>query len=37
MSTHNILFSDKMSLNICLRELSEEFRRDSKTGSNQPW
>ena len=30
MSTHNILFYDKMSVNICLLELQEEFRRDSK-------
>ena len=34
MSTHNIQFHDKNkknSLNICFLELSEEFRRDSKT------
>ena len=39
MSTHNIQFDDKnkkISLNICCLELSEEFRRDSKTSSNQP-
>ena len=37
MSTNSIQFHDKIrkkSLNICLLELSEEFRRDSKTGSN---
>ena len=37
MNTHNIQFRDKIrkkSVNICFRELSEEFRRDSKTGSN---
>ena len=37
MSTHNIQFHDKIkkiSLNICFLELSEEFRRDSKTSSN---
>ena len=39
MSTHNIQFHDKMrkfSLNICSLELSEEFRQDSKTSSDQP-
>ena len=36
MSTNNIQFHDKKekSLNICFLELSEEFRRDSKTSSN---
>ena len=37
MSTHNIQFHDKdkkFSLNIRFLELSEEFRRDSKTSSN---
>ena len=37
MRTHNIQFRDKMRkfpLNICFLELSEEFRRDSKTSSN---
>ena len=34
MSTHNIHFHDKISLNICFLELSEEFRWDSKTSSN---
>ena len=37
MSTHNMQFHDKIrkfSLNICFLELSEEFRRDSKTSSN---
>ena len=37
MSTHNINFHDKIkkkSLNMCLLELSEEFRRDSKTSSD---
>ena len=39
MSTYNILFHDKIrkkSLNICFLGLSEEFRRDSKSSSNQP-
>ena len=37
MSTHNIQFYDKIKkifLNICVLELSEERRRDSKTSSN---
>ena len=37
MSIQNIQFRDKnekISLNICFLELSEEFRRDSKTSSN---
>ena len=40
MSTRNIHFyvkigkNPKIPLNICLLELSEEFPRDSKTGSN---
>ena len=40
MSTHNIHFHNKIekipkiSLNICLFELSEEFPTDSKTCSN---
>ena len=34
MSTHNIRFHDKISLNICFLELEEEFRRDSKMSSN---
>ena len=36
MSTHNIRFHDEMkiSLNISVLELSEEFRRDSKTNLN---
>ena len=37
MSTHNIQFHKeikKASLNICFLDLSEEFRRDSKTSSN---
>ena len=37
MSTHNIQFHDKIRkcpLNICFLEVSEEFRRDSKTSSN---
>ena len=34
MSTHDIQFYDKISLNICFIKLSEEFRRDSKTSSN---
>ena len=43
MSTLNIHFHDKIgkiaeiSRNICFLELSEEFPRDSKTSSNQPW
>ena len=43
MNTQNIhfhdkitIFSNKMSQNICLLELSEEFPRDSKRSSNQP-
>ena len=44
MSTHNIHFCDKIK-KICYPyflffffiELSEEFPRDSKMGSNQPW
>ena len=27
----------KKSLDICFHELSEEFRKDSKTSLNQPW
>ena len=37
MSTHNIQFHDKIgkiSLKFFFLELSEEFRRDSKTSSN---
>ena len=35
MSTHNIQFHDKkISLNIFFLELSEEFRKDSKTSLN---
>ena len=37
MSTHNIQIHDKIrkkSLNICFLELSEAFRRDSKTTLN---
>ena len=37
MSTDKIQFHDKIrkiSLDICFLELSEEFRRDSKTSSN---
>ena len=36
MSTHNIKFHNKKknSQNIYFLELSEEFRRDSKTSSN---
>ena len=30
MRTHSIQFHDKISLNICFLELSEEFRRISK-------
>ena len=41
MSTNNINFminyDKKKSLNICFLELSEEFRRDSRTSSNYPW
>ena len=41
MSTHNKLFHDELRtfLNtcICFLELSEEFRRDSKTSWNYPW
>ena len=44
MSTRNIHFRDKIiiinpkiSLYICFLELSEEFPRDSKMISNQPW
>ena len=39
MSTNTIQFLDKMrknSLNICFPELSEEFRKDSKTSLNHP-
>ena len=39
MSTHNVQFHDrirKVFLNICFLELSEEFRRDSKTSSSKP-
>ena len=37
MSTHNIQFYDeirKKSINICLLEVSEEFRKGYKTSSN---
>ena len=35
MNTHYIQFHDKIrKLNICFLELSEDFRRDSKTSSN---
>ena len=35
---HTISLSNKnVSLNICFLELSEEFRRDSKTSPNQSW
>ena len=37
MSTLNIQFHDKIYLNICFLDLSEEFHRDSKTSSNDPW
>ena len=40
MSTHSIQLHDKIrkkSLNICFLELLEEFCRDSKTSSNDPW
>ena len=30
MSTHNIQFYDKISLNICFLQVAEEFRWDSK-------
>ena len=42
MSTHNIHFHDKMIkflkyVNVYFLELSEEFPRDFKTSSYQPW
>ena len=44
MSTLNIHFHDKirnfpekLSLNICFLELSEEFLSGSKKSSNKPW
>ena len=48
ISFYNMYFDDKVKkkkkkkplkiiLNICIYELSEEFLRDSKTSSNQPW
>ena len=40
MSTHNIQFPDKIKTfypNIRFLDLSEEFHRDSKTSSNDPW